>query len=224
MDETTETTGQLFAAIKAGDAGTVAALLARQPGLIDATDADSMTPLMTAAYGGRREVADLLIDKGAAVDVFAAATLGNTARVEEVARAHPGLVNTYSADGWTPLALAAHFGHGDAAEALLAHGADVHARSRNRMGNLPLHAAAAGSQRDVAALLLARGAAVDARDDRGWTALTLAAGNGSPELVDLLLRHNADARIANDAGETALALAERDGHEAIVAALRRAMA
>ena len=67
-------------------------------------------------------------------------------------------MNAFSDDGWTPLHLAAFFGHPKIAELLLAHAADVAARSRNANGNTPLHAALAANQKMVAGLLMAAAA------------------------------------------------------------------
>ena len=94
------------------------------------------------------------------------------------ARTRPA-VNAYSADGWTPLHLAAFFGHPKIAELLLAHDADVTARSRNPNGNTPLHAALAGNHKLVAGLLIGRGADVNAADATGWRPLHLAAANNN---------------------------------------------
>ena len=67
-------------------------------------------------------------------------------------------LNAFAYDGWTPLHLAAFFGHLDAARALIDAGADIDAFSRNGLTNTPLHAATAGRHGDVALLLVEHGA------------------------------------------------------------------
>ena len=52
-------------------------------------------------------------------------------------------MNSFSADGWTPLHLAAFFGS-RMRHVLLNTGAKVNERSTNPMQNMPLHAAASG--------------------------------------------------------------------------------
>ena len=64
--------------------------------------------------------------------------------------------------------------------------------------------------------LLAKGAKVDVRNERGNTALMLAAASGRKEAVQLLLDHNADADIRNLKREQAHTLAEAAGHHDIV--------
>ena len=48
---------------------------------------------------------------------------------------------------------------------------------------------------DVVDLLIMRGAPLDAVDDRGRTALMIAAERGDPEVVTALLRHGADPKV-----------------------------
>ena len=81
--------------------------------------------------------------------------------MREIARAEPASLAGRSPDGWPALHLAAHFGHGDAVDALLAVGADVRALSDNHEANTALHASLAGRKSvRVVSALLARGADV----------------------------------------------------------------
>lgn len=212
-----EATRQFFDAIRVGDADAVRTLVQRNPALPDARqdDAGGLSALMTAIYFGRRDVADALIAGGADVDAFAAAALGDAGRITALLDADPALVDARSSDGWTPLHLAAHFGHAEVAEMLLDRGAPVDARSTNAMTNTALHAALAGRHLDVTALLLTRGADVDARQRGGFTALHAAAQHGDSELVTLLLRSGADPSLATDDGRTALSIAHEQGHAAV---------
>ena len=45
------------------------------------------------------------------MSVFEACAAGEMERVERLLASDPAAVNTFSADGWTPLHLAAFFGH-----------------------------------------------------------------------------------------------------------------
>jgi hypothetical protein len=63
---------------------------------------------------------------------------------------------------------------------------------------------------------------IDAPDERGRTALILAATRGQAEAVDLLLVHGADPNAADANGTTPLKAALAAGQPAIVASLRRA--
>ena len=89
-------------------------------------------------------------------------------------------------DGWSALHLAAHYGHRDVVEALLAAGADVDTAARNEIGNTPLMAALAGRRLDIARILLERGAEPRRKDQSGLDAMTVAKGADDPAYADLV--------------------------------------
>ena len=62
----------------------------------------------------------------------------------------------------------------------------------------------------VVDLLLNSGAPLDAVDDRGRTALMIAADLGHDEMADLLIQRGADRNVRDRAGKTALDLAAND--------------
>ena len=201
---------QLIDAIKAGDDDQVRRLLAGDESLVDARIGD-LPVVMLAAYYGKRAVAQTLIDHGATVDVFTAATLNKADRLAILLKNDPDAVNRHSHDGWTPLALAAHFGSREAAKLLLTAGADLAIRSKNATGNTPLHAAVAGKRHEIVVLLVEAGADVNAQDADGWTPLNLAAHEGITETVGYLLANGADPSIPDNNGQTPAQTAEREG-------------
>jgi uncharacterized protein len=185
---------EIFGALVTGDTATFRRLLGEHPDLANARSETGDTLLMTAAYMGRRDLFDLLIESGAGVSLFEASALGLVERVQERLADEPGLVNAYSHDGWTPLHLASFFGHGEVANLLLARGADVNARSKSTRfakENTPLHAAAANKQVAVAEVLIAHGADVNAKDGSGFTPLALAANSKNDLMVVILLEKGA---------------------------------
>ena len=145
-------------------------------------------------------------------DVHAAAKSGDTDEVAALLSMDNRLTRTFDADGWTPLHLAAHYGHAATVELLLHNNAPVDLRSTNAMANTDLHAALAGRRTDVAKILLDAGADVNARQHGGWTPLHSAAANGDRAAVELLLARGAKPNSANDAGVTAAASARERGH------------
>jgi ankyrin repeat protein len=63
---------------------------------------------------------------------------------------------------------------------------------------------------NVIELLLKAGAEVDAADDRGRTALMMAAELDHAEVVDVLIRSGADRNLRDKAGKTAFGLSAND--------------
>lgn len=215
---TQHTSDEMVAAAQAGDLAHVQALLAADPALAAARDAQGVSALLHAQYRGKAEVVAALRAAAPVLDVFEASALGDTERLRALLDADPTLANAWAGDGFFPLGLAAFFGQPEAVRVLLERGADVHATARNAMKVTAMHAAAAaGTHRaEVARLLLEHGAAVDARQEGGWTPLHAAAQSGDVELVTLLLDHGADPALGNDHGKTAVALAEEKGHAEVL--------
>jgi ankyrin repeat protein len=192
MDRTEE----VFAAVARGNGPRLEEILDRDPPAVNARNERGDSLLLAAAYAGRREIFELLLRRGAGVNLFEAAALGLDETAREILGRDPGLVKAHSHDGWTALHLAAFFGHRDLAALLLDQGADVNARSQSERfarDNTPLHAAAANRHVEVAGLLLERGAEVNAKDGSGFTPLALAANSRSDLLMLLLLEKGARA-------------------------------
>lgn len=207
---------EFFDAIRAGDLPAVARMLETNGELLNATDEKGLVAFTVARYSRQDSIAKLLLEKGARLDINAAAMAGVEDRVIALLAEDAKRTGEYSHDGWTPLHLAAFFGHKKCAEILLEQGANVHARSRNAMKNTPLHAAAAGRHGSVVEVLLAHGADANARQHGGWTPLHAAAQNGDVETATLLLAHGADSKARADNNQSALDLALTKGHAPMV--------
>jgi ankyrin repeat protein len=224
MPETTSSSAAFIDAIKAGEFERVKAMVSADPTLIDARSRTGDSAILTAVYHRQKEIVNLLVARGARLSIFDACAAGETERVErllgERESGAPG-VNDYSPDGWTPLHLAAFFGHAKVAELLIAHDADVLARSRGPNGNTPLHAALAGNHKFVAALLIGHGADVNAPDAQGWRPLHLAAANNNMDAIKALIAQGADVHAPNGEAKTPLSLATEKNYREAAALLRR---
>jgi ankyrin repeat protein len=100
------------------------------------------------------------------------------------------------------LHLAARGGHKDAADLLIAAGADV--KSQTTSGGTPLHYAACGGSTDLVKYLLAKGAPVNAREHNDMTPLHWASRCGHAESVSLLLTSGAEIDTPGEVDWTAL--------------------
>lgn len=212
---------ELHEAIRIGDEARVNALLDADPGLVHGGGAAGMAPLLLAIYTKRPIMAKLLLRRGAQLDVYAAAAMGETEACKQFIQADDVLLEMASSDGWTPLHLACFFGNLSTVEMLLDLGAKVMVRSANAMHNTPLHAAAASRNHEICALLLSSGADANATQQAQYTALHSAAANGDVEIVRLLLAHEANPKARSEKGETALDMAKQRGHSAVVELLER---
>ena len=208
----------IFTAIMADDIEAVEGMLAADPAL--AARQGGQSPVLLAAYRRRVDILRALLDRQPALDVFEAAAAGDIDAVRRWVHSSPEVIQNYADDGFTPLHLAAFFGHEAVARLLLDNGASVDAITRNDLDNMPLHAAAAGGHYAVCALLVERGAPVNARQQGGFTALHAAAQQGDMPLARLLLANSADVSIETDDGRTPADIAYEFEHDDLAAELR----
>ena len=208
---------EIFAAIAAGDEERVRELVATRPELAAAHDEEGLSAVLRAAYAGQGTLVDFLLDANPALDVFDAAAVGRERGLEELLEADRELARSWSPDGFTPLHLAAFFGHEGAARLLLEHGADANVVARHATLQVaPLHSAAAGAHPGIVKLLLEAGADATARQGGGFTALHSAAQNGDRDSTDALVEHGADTGATDADGRTPADLAAAAGHDDLV--------
>ena len=212
--------------VKAGDLPGVKRALEIDPSLIEARDENGISAILLAAYRGQEPLADLLLSRNPTLDLFEASAVGRLERAKELIANEPDSVHRFSPDGFSPLHLAAFFGHPGIVSYLVAHGAAVDAVSRNPMRVRPLHSALA--HRDAAAvfkvagILLSHGAEVNAAQAGGWTPLHQAATHGLADLAALLLAHGADAAAKAENGKSPIDMAAQGGKKAVLDLLRQA--
>jgi ankyrin repeat protein len=149
----------------------------------------------------------VLLAAGPELDLFDAASVGDTARVAALLDRDPSQINAYSNDGFYPLGLAAFFAHPETVKLLISRGADLAQVARNPMRVQPLNAAVAGRSMEVVRVLVEAGAPIDPRQLEGWTPLHGAVHQGNLEMTQYLLAHGADLKLQNDKGKNAIGLA-----------------
>ena len=216
-------------AADAGDLAKVKAFI--QEGIDVNTKVHGCTPLHCAARYGHKEVAQLLIAKGA--DVNAKDTRGRTPIDLAINQGRKEIAKLLlSKSGDVSLHTAAYIGDLQRVEKFIDGGANVDAKDQK--GQTALHYAAKAGQIPVANLLIAHGADVNAGDDwtplqeaaynskemvalllaKGagiktgkWTALHCALDAGRFDIVELLLVKGADANVTDGEGRTSLHIA-----------------
>ncbi|GAB4821772.1 hypothetical protein N2152v2_008818 [Parachlorella kessleri] len=219
-----------------GDSCEVQALLAANPGTVDATDGRCWTPLHWAAGAGQAECAALLVKAGGSLTARAEESF--TPWVEKITKDKPkdkpeiklfeaaGRVelanllrrargtDAKATSGATPLHVAAGMGHADCIRKLLQLGAQ--AEAANSLGLTALHLAAACGQPAALQALLEGGADTETVDGDSSTALHAAAAYGSLECLGLLVEAGARVSARMAVGYTPLQLATVGGFTACV--------
>ena len=187
-----------------------------QGAVVDSINVHGSTALLQAVVENRRRTTKLLLEHGAnpnsenkrkVTPLIAAAYNGNSLIVELLLDVGAQL-GGIDATGKGALVYSAAKGFSRVVEALLDAGESVNSRFSNSLTALMW---ASGHTNEVpssdgvrtVSLLLARGANLIARDDRGRTALMIAAQRGHKHIVELLLDHGADRTVVDNAGNTA---------------------
>lgn len=212
--------GEFFDAIRAGDAAKIAALVDTRPDLLKAKNAQGQSGVLAAIYNGRPAVRDLLVARGATLEIHEAVAAGQLERVKELIGDEPALAKSISPDGFPLVALAAAFGYLDVAKYLREKGANVNAISTNDTGYTALTGAVTNGHVETVKWLLAEGAEENYRYGPGYSPLLAASANGHLEIVKMLLDHGADAQAKTNDGKTAAQIAEERKHAAVAEFLR----
>ncbi len=143
------------------------------------------TPLITAAYHNKADIAKLLLKRGAKPDVK-------------------------NNQGANALHVAASAGRSGLVTALLEAGADPDQKTAK--GSTPLMLAALAGDLRAVKSLLDKGASANIQDNSGVTALHIAAHSGRQDIVDLLLQNGASPSLTDREGLRAGDYAEAGRH------------
>ena len=196
-------------------------LATKHPPFVNAICGQYRFPLFAALSADHFDIAELLLEHGA--DVNVRDTMGETILLKVLSRPQRNLVNKvrlllkHAADVnafdvalKSPLHLAESEGEFEVAQILIKHKADV--SSPDIDGKTPLHVLSerwTRNESDVlnhARFLLEHGAEANRRDKNNQTPLLLAMGRGWFKLARILLQYGADANAENDNGMTPLQL------------------
>ena len=168
----------IFELIDAGDARGARALLADDPGLASARDAQGLTALMRASYRGGA-VYEVVREAEPELDQWDRILVGESDDLPAM--------DAWSPDGFTPLHIAAFAKNAPAAQTLVDAGADVNVFATPSYARVtPLGTCAFVGATEVARVLLRAGADPTLTEIEGASPLEAAMENGHRDLVALL--------------------------------------
>lgn len=195
-------------------------LLTRHPELTTKETSHGISPLLLACYYKKPIIAAVIAGFSKNISLFEACALGKFQETSDLLDQHPDLVNSFSKDGFTPLGLAAYFGHEEITRLLISRGASVNTAANNGFNVFPIHSAVAAKSYNITKMLLEAGAEVNVKQQAGFTALHAAAQTGNIELIILLLEYSADLNVRMEGGKLPADLAEEKGFPEIAAILK----
>ena len=199
-----------FDAIRAGDHVKVKTRLCQDVGVRDKDRYDGNTGLHEACSAGQEDIADLLIQLGA--DVNIKNKDHHTPLYYAYQSISPSLVSLLVKSGSevSRVHQTVLQGDADALRALIRQGADVNQQDPCMKCSL-LHVACLMGHSDLVTCLVQQGAQVSAVDGGSCTPLHLACGQGDTQIVQYLITHRADVNVVNSDKVTPLHIACRKG-------------
>src|SRR5690606_1849846 len=121
--------GLLEEYIENGDGVAIDNLLHNNPSLARIKTSHDISPLLLACYYNKPQLAKIILNHLEDIDIFEAAAVGLQEETAKILRNNPQLLNQFSDHGFTPLALATHFGNEDMVRHFLRLGADPNLES-----------------------------------------------------------------------------------------------
>ncbi|XP_067653301.1 ankyrin repeat domain-containing protein 50-like [Haliotis asinina] len=179
---------------------------------IDSRGWNERTPVMVAAFKGRKKVVELLVKHGADLSLSTATNneilhlsciQGEFDVVKYLLSLNYFDVNCRGWNMMTPVMLAAYHGHKQVMELLVKHGADLSLTVET--GNNILHLACGKGKFDVVKYLLSLNLLdINSRGNKQMTPVMVAADKGYENVVELLVNNGARRSIKDNDGENLL--------------------
>ena len=187
-------------------------------------DSDGQTPLSNAVLNGNADIASLLLEKGADIDVlyegkpllFCAIEKDDKSLVEVLIE-NGADIEYEDKNEYTPLFYATCNDKIDMVSLLLEKGANI--EYKGKYESTPLFVATCNGNLALVSLLLEKGADIECENEDGLTPLFAAATNGYLDIVSLLLEKGADFEHEGRNGMTPLEYAVRKKDKEIISLL-----
>lgn len=179
---------ELFYTIEMKNCQAAKTLINNHPNILKTEDNSGFTPIHKAAFEGRNDVIELLLEKGIDIDIK-------------------------NRDNKSPLHYAVINGKLDTTKYLLLKGANINLR--DNFNRVPLHEAVSYLNLKVVKELIKKGADINSQDKKGRTPLYIAVNNRSKDIVLFLLNNNADVNIKDTNGDSPISLAKQKGEKEI---------
>jgi ankyrin repeat protein len=214
-------TDEFLEAIQKGNLPKINQLLDTIPTLANSKAKSGVSAILLALYHGHQDIARTIAAKKHELDVFEASVLGKLEQLKNLVNHDSSLVNSYSPDGFSPVALAAYTGQKETTEYLILKGANVNAIAKNATGFTALTGAIANNHTEISKMLVKKGADVNHRSEGGVSPLMEASVNGNIELVNFLLENRADPNAKTKDGKSSISFAREKNHAEVVEVLKK---
>lgn len=156
------------------------------------------TLLRTAPWINTGRCGQLLIERGAEVDIYTAATIGDIDRVKQIIGEDKSKATAATPGAYQPIWFAARRGHTAIVKLLVEHGASLQASTD---GGMPIHAAVNGNHLETVRALVEMGSSFAWKDTRGLVPANYAR---SAEMLRLLFELGVDPAYQDDQGRSLL--------------------
>src|SRR2546422_6216884 len=159
---------EIIEAVKRNDAAKVKELLASDPNLILTKTPDGSL-LLTAVFHGARDVMRAILPRFPQLSIHEAASVGDAQRLQRILEEDPALVNAPHPQGFSPLGLAAFFGHKSAVQVLVARGSELEAAGTSPFASTAVPAPEAATPPEAVKDLVDNPAPSEDRSSEGCT-------------------------------------------------------
>lgn len=188
-------------------------MIETNPPILNEKDAQGTSGFLLIAYAQNKPLFEAAIKLKNHFSFYEAIIAGKENIVSESLLAERALIDKFSPDGFTPIALATFFNHNQIVKLFLEKGADPAICASNPLNVNALHAAVAQNNLQICQMLTNHGIDVNISQMKKITPLHASVHRGNLEITRLLLEHGAQVTFKNDDGNDALDIAKAEGHQ-----------